>query len=83
MPRKNGNRLNRTQPKRKVASTEESVVSQSVKPRGYRLGQRNPETMPGRYLNSESPAANEAATRNLRRLRRWTHPVAGCGAKYI
>jgi hypothetical protein len=50
--------------------------------RGYGLGERNPETLPGSHPKAESEDANQIATQRMRRRARWAWSIDSVGAKY-
>lgn len=50
--------------------------------RDYGLGERNPETLPGRKLNSESVNANRVHSEHWDSMRRTANSIAWIGHKY-
>ena len=47
--------------------------------RGYGIGERNPETLPGRGYKCETEWENEKSTERWKKIRQWASKL---GAKY-
>lgn len=50
--------------------------------RGFALGERNPDTLPGSGKNAESVHQNDQRTRELRTVRKWAQSAGSIGFKY-
>jgi len=50
--------------------------------RDYGIGERNPDTLPGKALNSETDNANRNHSRDWRTLRKRTASIEFIGHKY-
>lgn len=55
---------------------------QSVDARGYAIGERNPDTLPGVYGNSEDASRNDEASARWSKAGARARSIASVGDKY-
>lgn len=64
-----------------LVATSQSATDKPAKSRGYRLGERNPATLPG--ITGESVHDHNRRSREWRSIRRTVQNGATVGHKYV